>query len=221
MIIARDNERLYLTSWQYNSALIFDALAKVIENNGGSVKPEYNKAIISNRSLDEAMTEYKDRVAQLEYIVNAGKANEKTLDALAEYKAKLEEYASINNDPVTVKRLSYISFTLDGMYYYFQTDDNPFFEFYYQKTPVRNGKRSKDAYLMEFTKDWLYDCFFRVGCANADIAEAANLIFNALVNAPISGIHRDGKKTRVPNTYNNGYHYETVYAPERFETVEF
>ena len=221
MIIARDNERLYLTSWQYNSALIFDKLATIIENNGGNVKPEYHKAIISNRSLDEAMTEYKDKVALLENVVKAGKANEKTLDALAEYKAKLEEYASINNDPVTVKRLSYISFTLDGMYYYFQTDDNPFFEFYYQKTPVRNGKRSKDAYLMEFTKDWLYDCFFHAGCANADIVEAANLIFNALVNAPISGIHRDGKKTRVPNTYNNGYHYETVYAPERFETVDF
>lgn len=125
------------------------------------------------------------------------------------------------NEPITVTHTSYISFILDDTYYYYQVDDNPFFEFYYNKTPITNGKYSKDAGLEADKKEWLFDCFFKSNCGQPDIIEAANLIFNMLCNAPMSKIIRDGRKQRVPNTYNNGYHMETIYKPERIANIEF
>ncbi|MGI5964157.1 MAG: hypothetical protein ACOX7N_10750 [Lawsonibacter sp.] len=124
-------------------------------------------------------------------------------------------------EPITVTHTTYISFILDDIYYYYQVNDNPFFEFYYNKTPIKNGKRSRDAGLEADKKEWLFDCFFKSNCGQPDIIEAANLIFNMLCNAPMSKIIRDGRKQRVPNTYNYDYHIETVYQPERIEKVDF
>ncbi|HPJ12935.1 MAG TPA: hypothetical protein PLV00_06080 [Caldisericia bacterium] len=124
-------------------------------------------------------------------------------------------------EPITVTHTSYISFVLDGTYYYYQVNDNPFFDFYYSKTPIKNGKCSRDAGLEADKKEWLFDCFFGSNCGQQDIIEAANLIFNMLCNAPHSRIIRDKHKQRIANTYNDGWHYETVYVPERLEKVDF
>lgn len=58
-------------------------------------------------------------------------------------------------------------------------------------------------------------------CAAADRREAANLIYNILINAPYSEIHREYKKERVSNLYDGGYHYETIKAKERFNSLDF
>jgi len=129
--------------------------------------------------------------------------------------------AEEKSEPITVTHTSYISFILDEVYYYYQVDSNPLFEFYYYKTPIKNGKRSRDAGLEADKKEWFSDCFFKSNCSQPDIIEAANLIFNMLCNAPMSKIIRDSYKQRVPNTYNDGYHMETVYKPERMEKVDF
>lgn len=129
--------------------------------------------------------------------------------------------ATEETEPITVTHTTHISFILDETYYYYQVNDNPFFEFYYSKTPIKNGKYSKDAGLEFDKKEWLFDCFFKSNCRQPDIVKAANFIFNMLCNAPMSKIIRDGRKQRVPNTYNNGYHMETIYKPERMEKVDF
>lgn len=124
-------------------------------------------------------------------------------------------------EPISVTHTSYISFVLDGTHYYYQVNDNPFFEFYYSKTPIKSGKYSKDAGLEAAKKEWLFDCFFGSNCGQQDIIEAANLIFNMLCKAPMSKRIGGKHKQRVTNTYNDGWHFETVYAPERLEKVEF
>lgn len=129
--------------------------------------------------------------------------------------------AEEKSEPITVTHTSYISFILDETHYYYQVNDNPFFDFYWSKTPVRNGKYSKDAGLEADRKEWLFDCFFGSNCGQQDIIEAANLIFNMLCNAPMSKIIRDKRKQQVANTYNDGWHFEMVYAPERLEKVDF
>jgi hypothetical protein len=53
--------------------------------------------------------------------------------------------AEEKSEPITVTHTTYISFILDETYYYYQVDGNPFFEFYYNKTPIKNGKRSRAA----------------------------------------------------------------------------
>lgn len=219
-IVIRDNERLYLSSWEYNAARILTELAHIVENNNGRVKPMHS-AIISDRSLHHAQVEYQERIDRLNDCIKRGKATEATYKALEAAQEKINKYSQVNNDPITVTHTTYISFVLDNIYYYFEVDDNPFFDFYYRKSPVVNGKVSRDAAGDNATKDWLFDCFLYSGCVQEDIKEAANLIFNWLVQAKNSEVIRDSKRIRVSNYYNNGYHYETVYQPERFEEIKF
>jgi len=146
---------------------------------------------------------------------NGGKVKPTNTAIISDRSAKEE------NEPITVTHTSYISFVLDETYYYYQVNDNPFFEFYYQKTPIKNGKRSRDAGAEADKKEWLFDCFFDSNCAQQDIIEAANLIFEMLCNAPVSKIIRDKHKQRVANLHNDGWHFGTVYAPERLEKVDF
>lgn len=132
-----------------------------------------------------------------------------------------DRYATDEAEPITVTHTSYIRFILDETLYYYEVDENPFFDFYYSKAPIKNGEYSKDAVLEADKKEWLFDCFFKSNCGEPDIIEAANLVFNMLCNAPMSRIIREGRKQRVSNTYNDGWHFETVYKPERMEKVDF
>ena len=220
MLVLKENQRLYPKTWEYNAARILTELARVATNHGGNVKPLKN-AIIINRSIDDIIRDYTEKLERYNRIIDSGNDNEKTKAAAIRVKNELEKIQKINNYPVNVTHTCYISFVLDGFYYYYQLDSNPFFEFYYIKTPVINGKYSRDAALMEDRKDWLYDCFLGIECSNADRVEAANIIFNMLMNASESPVIRDKTRRRVHNTYNDGYHYETVYSPERFEKIDF
>lgn len=220
MIVTKENQRLYLKPWNYNAARIMSELAKIVENNGGRYKPT-NAAIISDRSCAEKIREYEEKLSLYKRIVSEGHGNEHTLEAIDFMEKEINRLKKVNTEPIRVTHTTYISFILDGFYYYYQVDDNPFFDFLYSKTPIKNGKRSRDAALEKDKKDWLYDCFFHSGCSYTDIREAAYLIFNMLVSAKNSTIIRDSKKVRVDNTYNSGWHYETVYSQERFEDIDF
>ena len=221
--ISKDGERLYLRSYNYNVALILSQLAKIVENHGGRVKP-IERALISNASINEKITE---REKQIERYTAAMQANdaEKVQEAgralIESARAEIEALQQINNEPILVTHTGYISFILDNDVYYYQVADNMFFPALYSKTPLKGDKYSKDAALIEDPKEWLYDCFFSYDCARADIVEAANMIFNFLCNAEYSEIIRDRRRERVPNTYNSGYHYETIYAPERVAKIDF
>lgn len=219
MIVIKENERLYLNNWVYNACRITTALANVVENNNGVVKP-HKKAIVSNRTLSEAIRDIESKLEKIET-----KQLENYTEVRANYieaqKRKLEEYNAINNDPITITHTTWISFVFEDTYYMYSMDDNPFFDFYYIKTPIKNGQYSRDAASEKDSKQWLYDCFFSFGVSDADITEAANLIFNMLVSAKNSVIIRDKKRVRVPNYYNNGYHYETIYEKERFEKIDW
>lgn len=214
MIITRENERLYLTSWSYNAALVLSELAKIVINNGGNVKPT-KTAIISNRSVDAVIRENESRIERLE---NSKKANNAII---ANIISENEALKGINNEPIKVTHLTYINFTIDGVYYGYSVDDNPFFPFHIYKTPIKDGKRSADAAGVEDKKEWLFDCFLKMNCSKSDIVEAANLIYNMLITSDNSPIIRNSRRQRVPNTYNNGYHYETIYSKERFVDVDF
>ena len=127
-------------------------------------------------------------------------------------------------DPVKVENGSYTSFIYENNAYYIELDDNPFFDFHFWKTPVINGKRSKDAVGENLDKSWLWDSFLYSDerrAAADDRKEAANIIFNLLISAPECEKRIDTHKVRVPNTYNNGYHYETIKDKERFEKIDY
>ena len=129
MIVLKENQRLYLHSCNYNMARMMSALANLVKEHGGRVKPT-RQALISDRNCKDA-------------------------------------------EPIKVTHTSYISFVLNDVYYYYQVDDNPFFPFYYIKTPIKNGKYSMDAALEETKKGWLIDSFWGQHCSESNIHCAA------------------------------------------------
>lgn len=219
MIVIKENERLYLSTWEYNMCRIMTALSCLVQSRCGKVKP-HKKAIISNRNVDALKRECKEKIAQLADLEKV-QSYPPRVTAIAEYRERLRELEAINNEPITVTHTSYISFVLNDVYYYYQMDDNPFFEFMYSKTPVRNGKRSFNIYASEDTKEWAksYDLFKTL--TDMEVSDAATKILEMLLSAPISEVYRETKRTRVPNTYDDGYHYEMILEPERFNTVDF
>ena len=219
MLVLKDNERLYPDSWEYNGARIMSKLAEIVVENGGRVKP-CKKAVISNRTIEEMKNKISEKLDLYKCLEE--KVHKDVRAAAIEKKEKeLKELESVKNDPIVVTHTSYISFIYDNTYYYYQMDDNPFFEFLLIKTPIKNGKYSRDAAAEETTKNWLDDCYLKIGCSDKDINDAAKMIFDMLVSSKNSSIILDKKRVRVPNSYNNSYHYETIYAKERFTSVNF
>lgn len=219
MIVFKENERLYPATWSYNAARITTALAAIVENAGGRVK--YGKAaIISNRSISGTIIEKSERLTKIKAI-NSESGKEARTRAVEILEKEIEELKQIDNAPRRVTHTGYITFILDDVYYYYQMDDNPFFDFYYKKTPIKNGQYSKDACSTVDKKEWFFDCFFSWNCSDSDIKEAAQLIFNMLCLAPFSRIIRDERRQRVSNRYDGGWHYERIYKPERLKKIDF
>lgn len=119
------------------------------------------------------------------------------------------------NDPIICTHKSYIKFVYNNDYYYYQLEDNPFFDFYFSKYPIDNGKYDANRYGIQDKKEWKFDCFFKCGCSDADITGAANFIFNMLVKSNYGALITERK--RVPNYYDNKYHYENIHKKRMVE----
>lgn len=55
---------------------------------------------------------------------------------------ELALFQAIPNAPITVTHTSYINFAMNGVYYSYSLDNNPFFPFHYLKTPIDPQKRN-------------------------------------------------------------------------------
>lgn len=222
----RKTERLYLDSWGYNAARILTALAVVVENNGGEiVYSKYSSNyLLTNRSISGNILENEEKI---EHAKNNKSDNSEFADKLDKYIARLEQenaelrekYHDEMEIPILCTHKSYINFTLDGDYYNYNLDDNPFFPFHYWKYKVKDGKYDANMLGEEDNKEWLYDCCFFRGMSQGDVVEIANLIFNFLCKARYSNPVRE--KIRVPNYYDNRYHYEYKHTEKMRKIGEF
>lgn len=220
MIVTKDNERHYATSWQLNSARILTRLAQLVTAQGGKVKP-LHPAILSDRNLEDDIQDLETRIRTLTEQENESHSDAQTL-ALQTCLSHLDRLRAIPNTPITVTHTSYISFAMNGLYYSYQLDSNPFFPFYYMKTPIENGTYSGDACLANEPKPWLNDnSFIRFGCSDSEIETAAQAILALLLAAPLSTLRHDTKRTRIPNTYDSGSHFENVPVKERRLKIDF
>lgn len=220
MIVTKDNQRLYATSWQLNSARILTRLAQLVTAQGGKVKP-LHPAVLSDRNLEDDIQDLETRIRTLTEQENESHSDAQTL-ALQTCLSRLDRLRAIPNTPITVTHTSYISFTMNGLYYSYQLDSNPFFPFYYLKTPIENGTYSSDACLEDDPKSWLQDdSFIRFGCPQSEIESAAQAILALLLAAPLSALRHDTQRTRIPNTYDSGYHFENIPVKERRLKIDF
>lgn len=221
MIVLKDNERHHATSWQYNSARILTRLAQLITAQGGKVKP-LPLAILSDRNLEEAYTATQRR---LESSYKAGLTShpKERETQISNLQKELARFQSIPNAPITVTHTSYIDFTMNGVYYSYSLNDNPFFPFHYIKTPIdpKSKTYSGDACMEESSKSWFTDPLIGFGCPDSEIESAAGAILSLLLAAPLSAIRHDTKRTRIPNAYDSGYHFENIPVKERRLKIDF
>lgn len=220
MIVTKEGERLFLRATAYNLARVLSKVAEMVVARGGRVKKLYS-AIVSNSTIDDAIREITGNISRINAAIAEHGENDARKFALISYQADLDRWSSVDNSPITVTHTSYISFVLDDVYYYYQFDDNPFFPFYYKKTPVVDGQYSRDASLDEDKKTWFYDQFFGNTCSANDIHAGAAAILDMLTGAGNTPNIRDVCRERVPNTYSVGYHMETIVDPERFAKIDF
>lgn len=221
MIVLKENERHHATSWQYNSARILARLAQLITAQGGKVKP-LPPAVLSNRNLEEACTATQRR---LESSYKAGPTShpkEREIQ-ISNLQKELALFQSIPNAPITVTHTSYINFTMNGVYYSYKLDNSPLFPCHYLKTPIdpKSETYSGDACMEESSKSWFTDPLIGFGCPDSEIESAAGAILSLLLAAPLSTIRHDTKRTRIPNTYDDGYHFENIPVKERRIKIDF
>lgn len=214
-----ERKNLYLTSCNYNVAKILEELKKIIIDNGGSIaKYKYaEKTLIHNRSIEEELRKKEDHLLKVEANNNERFA-EKKAAVIKNIKADLEE---LQNAAATTPAIETtfttwcghsIRFVLDGIYYYFSMDDNPFFPAIINKIKLDSNNSYTGTYCSDSIekKPFLYDCIFSFNCCNEDIKEMAYQLYNFLLLAPMSKRYIEREKKRVPNLYNGGYHYETI-----------
>lgn len=223
LYFTKENQTLYPSNFTYNSALIIEELKKIVINNGGRVK-ERRPGYIVNRTLTEAIRETSAKIEKVEAAAERAddaELREKRTRYAGELRDKLNKYKSINNAPVLITSGTNIRFILDNYIYYYQFDENPFFDFYFTKSPIRDGEYSKDIPLESDKKEWMLDCHLFCTCTDEERREAANLIYNMLVSAPVGLPLLNRKRVRVPNIYDGGYHYEYKTERGRVAKIDF
>ena len=224
MFFTKEDQTLYLNSWEYNASLILQELKKLVIENGGRVK-ETRKGYIINCSINECLLKNKERYETITNNIKNGtiENNDTRQACIQKLENEIKELENINNDPVYISDLTCITFILDNKYYYLQLEENPFFDMYYHKTPITNNSYSRDVYIDKLDTNWLFDSFLKVvsdGIEN-DRKQAAKMIFEQITTAADSEKYYETEKKRVSNIYDSGYHYENIKKPERRAKIDF
>ena len=224
-IVWKDGGRLYLTNWEYNMARVISEMARLIQDRGGRCK-RLPYAMVTNRTNYNKAIELKSNLELYERNIKLFQDPEKRgkLErAIEKTRREYEQAKSVadNERPVKVEYTSYIDFVLNDTRYYFQIDNSPFFPVLASKTPVNNGKYSRDAVLGECDTEWAVDELILRSATAETITATAEKILEYLTGEKNSPIYRDGKKQLVPNVYDGCYHYEMIYRPELIATLDY
>ena len=196
-------EKRYLDNWNYNAARIFDNLEKIVHDNGGVLVSDWAhnrprpKFEIVRRGLRAAIQKKRDFLEKLEKL---------NRPAAPTVRADLERLESIDDAPHVTHYgdYRYIQFILNGFYYYYSVDNNPFFPFHYCKAAAPDNVVDRNTYHVGDKKEWLCDCFFSWDCSESDQKEAANIIFNMLMNAPVCRNARPARPTKYKPLQGEG-----------------
>lgn len=205
-------KKLYFTTYQFNIAIFINELNKVIKKEGGQFVTDWSgstypfskeseKTHVFNRYLTKGCFDYSETMAE--------KYNNKNIPT---------EYETESN-------LSYTSFILENVYYYIQIDENPFFDDYIQKKRVEPVKDKNYQYIS-------YKAYY-MGKISKELKAIYWKLYEVLTIAQIKNLAKKAlelikgqkfseivtNRQRVPNYYNNSYHYENI--PEKKTTYYF
>ena len=222
MYVTKEKQNIYLDSWNYNAVLTLAALREKITAAGGRVKP-VTAVTIHNYSYDDEIHENAARIERLKSCATLNPENAAKRAAVVKaLEAKNAELEKQKPAPVVLPCASWITFELSGNACTISLDSNPFFPFYFSKTPINAaGEYSCDAGLEEMSKnDFPEEMLSRDFTQDQREAVAAALL-DWIKAAPVSKIIWTVRRQRVPNRYNNSYHYEMIYDKERRAKIDF
>lgn len=222
-----ENQTLYPNAWEYNNALMLDELREMVIKNGGKVKKE-TAGSIENRSIYEIIWKAKDQNEKIDAIlqeVETDKKNEIRRKVREANQEEIDKWEAVENKPVKINNNGYLLFTLNNKYYAVYIDENPFFEHRFIKTPINEKNEISRHACMEELPHIFPDEFMKADHTAPEVkkarTETAKAIFEYITTAEDSYKRIDTYKKRVPNYYNNGYHYETVKEKEQFKKIDF
>lgn len=217
-----ETKKLYFSSCNYNMIRLQDAVIAAAAAAGAKiVKNDYKKDTITfyNRSFLEKINKNNDIIAALE-------RHGKSADHLKTENAALQ--ADFENSAYTTKESFYtfggvsFKFVLNNFLYDFSQESNPFFPAYIRKIKVdENGSYTGD-YCSDTIEGTIpgFENIFCLNLTDDDIKAAAGDLFNYIIeNAKNSAEYIEKQKRRVSNTYNSGYHYETITKRNNKKTV--
>ena len=222
----------------YNMVRVVEKLADIVIDKGGRVEDRSEGVKIRTRGFSEKIEKAEDMVRfyevhakdhnipQAKYDEGIAKAKKEVEDL----KAAEEAAPIINSRFVSKYGLSTGSlyFVLDGTMYRFSFADNPFFPDTYSKIRLnKNGEYYGQYYGMNLTtedeiKEYFIDAMWEPCAAEECIAAVAEDIFTRLMDAAPSERYIEKERRQVPNTYNDGWHWETVTKNDnKKHTVDF
>lgn len=100
-------------------------------------------------------------------------------------------------EPVPLWGCGYIKFELGGIVYSFNVNDNCFFDHLYAKTPLVGNKYSQNVYYADLSGGWTMRGLLDSDCSEELIAEAAGILFQKLLDAPMSERYKDTRKEYI------------------------
>lgn len=113
---------------------------------------------------------------------------------------------------ITTHHTTYIQYIKNGIYTYFQTDDNPFFDFLYSKSPVdENNTTHGTRYMTAIDRDiqgqlCCDECFTQTA-SEETIENLALMLYNYLSSLPLSEVVTKRQRIYEPN---GKYYYQPV-----------
>ena len=236
MYFYTQDQILYPDFWKYSYFMVLEELAKLVKKNGGKVEPHrFNTGYIENRTLYEQISEKEKDIKRFtryfELEKEAGKLTEseyntKVEKLIANITTEINALKAVDNKPVKTNYPGYIKFIIDGFYYEFYYSESTF-NYVCVKTPLRaDNTVLENIYSETVSSKFLNgindnELFQDKKAYKKAIKEAAKTLLNSLKNNPVSGIYREQTRKRVSNTYNGGYHYETIYSKDKYKKIEF
>lgn len=210
---------MWLASSEFNRARMIEALADLILSKGGKVKFTGEGVEIKTRGYNKEIDDLEKCIERYEKRgIDTTKVKEK-LKNVKETKAKAPIIQSRFMTKFGFSALS-ISFVIDDVYYHFEDDDNPFFNALLTKVKINDGKYYGEYYSGLITveeKSYLYDDMWKGSASDEVILAAARELLTILDKAPFNERVVEKKRIRVPNTYNDGWHWETKTTTNNIE----
>lgn len=216
-MFTQEGQTLYLAAWEYHVALVIQSLEQLALAGGarlcsaGRYKDDIFAApkhgFIVNRTQNKVIHE-------MGYTVKG--CNDAGAEVPPDILEKFARYKNFPNEPYPIGHavLLSTSFVLDGIFYFFSMDSNPFFDCYYQKADVFSHDeldRCHDTYAEIVPGRWYSALPLNTLVKDEILQQTAHDIYDGLMNAqPTGRVTGNRKRIRVPNIDNDGFHYETI-----------